>query len=158
MDFLLWVARSLHIFSVAIWLGGLTYQAVVVGLVSKAEKTEFTESTRHMLRRFTPFVWLCLWTVLVTGVGLMLFDPRFLWFQYHDRWAVLLGLKQFVFLLMLFFSFGYARMFSRVDEILSGSQQDPDESPRRYFDRMMQFGRINIALGIVAVLLAAGLH
>jgi uncharacterized membrane protein len=148
MDFLLWSTRSLHIFSVVVWFGGLMYQAVVTIPVVQAND-EVSEISMHLVRRFQPFVWMCVWTMLVTGAVLMLFDPRFVFFQYRDRWSIILGFKQLTFLLMIFFSFGYARMFKRVQE----SQNDR----RSYYQRMVQFGRINVALGIIAILLAAAL-
>lgn len=156
MDFLLWAARSLHIFSIVVWFGGLTYQAVVTFPVARVDGNELNESTRHLLRRFQPFVWMCVWTVLLTGVLLMLFDPRFIFFQYDDIWSILLGLKQVVFVVMIFFSFGYARMFSRVEQTLAVSG-NMDET-LQFYNQMLMFGKINIGLAIIAILLAAGLH
>jgi uncharacterized membrane protein len=150
MDFLLWAVRSVHIFAVVVWLGGLMYQGAVTLPVAKSEGVEVGAQTLHTLRRFMPFVWMCVWTVLVTGVGLMLFSPRFIFGEYRDSWSVLLGLKQLTFVLMAFFSFGYARMLRRCTENVSSADG--------YFQQMVQFGRITVALGISALLLASGLH
>jgi len=151
MDFLIWSARSLHLFAVVVWLGGLLYQAAVTLPVARAEQMELAESSLHLLRRFQPFVWMCVWTILVTGAGLMLFNPGFVLGQYGDRWSVILGVKQVVFLVMVFYSFGYARMLKMVG-ISAGS-----EERQLSYRRMLQFGKINVALGIIAILLAAGL-
>ena len=151
MDFLLWAARSLHLFAVVVWLGGLLYQAAVTLPVARVEQRELAESSLHLLRRFQPFVWMCVWTILVTGVALMLFNPRFVLFHYDDRWSVMLGLKQLTFLIMVFYSFGYARMLRMVD--LSERAEERQMS----YKRMLQFGKFNVALGIIAMLLAAGL-
>ncbi len=135
------------------------YQSVVTLAVARAEGNELAAVTIHSLRRFAPFVWMCVWTVLVTGVALMLFSTRFMFFEFRDLWSVLLALKQVTFLLMVFFSFGYARMFARVDEMMTSERERKaldDVIP--YYRRMVQFGRITIALGIVAVLLAAGMR
>lgn len=157
MDFLLWAARSLHIFGVVVWVGGLMYQAAVAMAVARAEGTEFAPQTIHVVRRFAPFVWMCVWTVLVTGSALMLFSTRFTFFQFNDLWSVLLAMKQVTFLLMMVFSFGYARMFARVDEMMAkGTQPLDDVIP--YHHRMIQFGRINIALGILALMFSAGMR
>ena len=151
MDFLLWAARSLHLFAVVVWLGGLLYQAAVTLPVARVEQRELAESSLHLLRRFQPFVWMCVWTILVTGVALMLFNPRFVLFRYDDRWSVMLGLKQLTFVIMVFYSFGYARMLRMVD--LSERAEERQMS----YKRMLQFGKFNVALGIIAMLLAAGL-
>lgn len=138
-------------FAVVVWLGGLLYQAAVTLPVARAEQMELTESSLHLQRRFQPFVWMCVWTILVTGVGLMLFNPGFVLGHYGDRWSVMLGLKQVVFLIMVFYSFGYARMLKMV-EVSKGSDEQ-----KLYYRRMLQFGKINVGLGIIAILLAAGL-
>jgi uncharacterized membrane protein len=156
MEFLLWATRSLHLFAVVVWLGGLLYQAVVTFPVSTASQTQFAEMIRHQLRRFIPFIWLCVWTILVTGVGLMLFSPRFVWFSYPDGWSILLGTKQVVFVLMAFFSLGYVRMFSRLDSVLSRGG-DPS-TVVVYYERMTQFARMNVGLALIALLLASGMR
>jgi uncharacterized membrane protein len=156
MDFLLWAARTLHLFSVVVWLGGLMYQAAVLLPVAKAEQKELDEFTRHCIRRFQPFVWMCVWTMLVTGVALMLFNPRFVFFRYDDLWSVLLGAKQFVFAAMIFFSFGFARMFRRMDEMQKNKSSE--ESMLPYLHQMVLFGKITIGLAMSALLLAAGMN
>lgn len=156
MDFLLWTAKSLHVFSVVVWFGGLLYQAVVTIPVSRVEGKEFDPLTRHLLRRFQPFVWMCVWTILVTGVVLMLFNPRFVFFRYDDFWSVLLGMKQLVFVLMVFFAIGYARMFSRVEQVLAGAESH--EHAVKFYAQMLMFGKVNVGLAIIALLLASGLN
>ena len=156
MDFLLWTARSLHLFAVVVWFGGLIYQAVVFMPVAGVEGKQSDPVTRHTIRRFQPFVWMCVWTLLVTGIALMLFNPRFIFFRYDDAWSVLLGVKQMVFVVMIFFSFGYARMFSRVDALLNGGGTDAQITP--YVKQLTGFGKMNITLAIIALLAAAGMR
>jgi len=157
MDFLLWAARGLHVFGVVAWLGGLMYQEVVTMLVARAEGTELGSQTIHMLRRFGPFTWMYAWIVLVTGVALMLFSPRFVFLEFGDSWSVLLALKQLVFLLMVFFSFGYARMNNRLHEVIDSGDTSPPGGAIPYYHQIRLFGRINIALGIAALLLAVAM-
>ncbi len=155
MDFLLWTTVSLHLFSVVVWFGGLLYQAVVTFPVAKVEQKELDPFVLHLVKRFQPFVWMCVWTILITGVVLMLFNPRFVFFEYRDRWSVILGLKQLVFGLMVFFSFGYARMF-RVLE--TAARNGKSENIRPYYNQMLLFGKINVGLAIIVLLLAAALN
>ena len=155
MDFLLWAARSLHIFGVVVWFGGLLYQAAVLFPVVTFEGKELSDLHRHFIRRFQPFVWMCVWTVLVTGVALTLFNPRFVFFQFEDRWSVLLGFKQVVFACMVFFSIGHARMFSLIDELMGKGETADHVAP--FFRQMVLFGKLNIGLAIVTLGLAAAL-
>ncbi len=156
MDFLLWSARSLHIFSVVVWIGGLLFQSAVAFPVARSEQKELDPFSIHLLRRFQPFVWMCVWTIFVTGVALMLFNPRFILFHYPDLWSILLALKQLVFGLMVFFSFGYARMFRGVDGMIR--EGGPLENVQPFYSQMLKFGKINVGLAILALLLAAGLN
>jgi uncharacterized membrane protein len=156
MDFLLWVARSLHVFSIVVWFGGLMFQTAVTFPVARVDDREFDSFTMHVARRFQPFVWMCVWTALVTGVALMLFDPRFVFFQFETGWARLLGLKQLVFFAMMFFSFGYARMFARVAEMVQ--RRDPRDDVVPFYRQMLLFGKVNVALAIAALLLAAAMR
>jgi len=134
------------------------YQAVVFFPVAKDEQG--LRKDAQLLRRFVPFVWMCVWTILLTGVALMLFNPRFIFLDYSDRWSIVLGLKQLVFFLMVFFSFGYARMFSSLEKLLidESQSQPPAQVVSSYYDRMLQFSRINVSLGIIAILLTTALR
>jgi len=156
MDFLLWAARSLHIFSAVVWFGGLAYQAAVAVPAARAEGREFDPLTRHLMSGFLPYMWMCVWTLLVTGVALMLFSPKFVFLRFEDWWSVVLAAKQVVFGAIVFFSFGYARMGRRVEQMLSGSE--PGEKVKPFYDQMLFFGKVTIALAIIAVMLTAGLN
>lgn len=154
MDFLLWVCRSLHLFSVIVWLGGTLYQAVILLPARAGDESGLTDDDLARVRSFAPFVWTSIWTVLVTGIAMMLFDPRFVFFQYADRWSVLLGLKQLTFIGMAIFAFGYFRMAAGVNAATKGGLS----ARRTFIARMHQFSRINVALAIVAVLLASAMR
>jgi len=156
MDFLLWATRSLHLFSIIVWIGGLLYQAAVIFPAGKPEEG-LSDGARRNVRRFVPFMWMSVSTTLITGVALMLFSPRFLFFEFNDRWSVILALKQMTFLLMVLFSFGHARMFQRIDEMLTQGVHS-SLSVRPFHERMLRFGRINIALSITAILLTSALR
>ena len=145
------------LFAVVVWLGGLMFQSAVTLAVARVEGTEFTPSTLHALRRFIPFVWMSVWTVLVTGVALMLFSTRFVLFEFHDRWSVLLLLKQTAFLLMVIFSLGFARMFRRLEDVSNRGVEGAIGAAAHY-QRMVQFGKINLALGIASLLMAIGMR
>lgn len=146
----------MHVFSVIVWFGGLMYQAVVLHPVASVEQKMIDTTTLHFIRRFLPFVWMSVWTLCITGIALMLFSPRFVLFQFDDGWSVLLAAKQILFLIMMFFSIGYARMFQRVHELVQKGERDAQVMT--YFDQMIRFGKVNVALAICALLLAVGMN
>ena len=133
------------------------YQAAVTLPITHNSEGTISPVLRNLLRRFLPFIWMCVWTILVTGFGLLLFDPRYVFFRFDSEWAVLLAIKQVLFLTMIFFSFGYSRMFKRLDVALDADSAHQDDA-KRFFFRMNQFGRINVGLAILILLVAAGIR
>lgn len=156
MDFLQWACRALHIFAVVVWLGGLMFQNAVAHPVAEAEGDEARAALRKINIRFLAFVWMSVWTIALTGVLLMLLSPRFIWFEYHDAWSILLGLKQLVFVLMVFYAFGYARMLHYLQGPVSNGGFD--KKAELYQRRLHQYRTIGIFLGILALLLTAGMR
>lgn len=143
MDTLLWACRGLHLFSVVVWCGGIFYQSVVTLPLAKAEGLEGAEETLRHLRRFLPFLWMSAWTMLVTGAAMTLFHP----------WSFVLGLKELVFMLMMGVSFAYGRMVALALRHAEGGEDDRVLA----VIRLQQYHRVIVALGIIAILLAAWL-
>jgi len=156
MDFMLWAVRTMHLFSIVLWLGGLLYQTVILHPLLGTGGIERTPEVLQQLKSFLPFIWMSLATLLVTGVGLMLFSTRFLILEYPDWWSVALGLKQVVFLIISFVSFGSARMLTRAISSFDGSGWS--EQGARFSMRVVHLNRTNVFLGIGAVLLAASMR
>ena len=73
MEFMIWATRSMHVFSAVVWLGGLLYMGGILYPVFRYE--ELTTSLQYVRieRRFTGFVWMCVWTTAITGVLLVTF-------------------------------------------------------------------------------------
>jgi putative copper export protein len=143
----------MHVFGVIVWLGGVLYQAVL----ARSEESHQPGSPAHQgMRMFQPFVWMSVWTILVTGIALMVFNPRFVFLRFDDAWSVVLLAKQVVFVLMVIVAFGQARMLARVDELTAQANRRDDAFA--YYRQMLRLGKANVVLAIVAVLLAAGLR
>jgi uncharacterized membrane protein len=145
----------MHIFSVLVWLGGLLFQSAVLLPVFQSHEERFTSLIREIEKRFTGFMWMSVWTMLVTGILMMLLNQHFFWFRFSDRWSVLLGLKQLIFLLMVLYAFGYTRMLHYLGT--PSSNGGFNEKAVIYRERINLFRRISIALGITAMLLGAAM-
>ena len=155
MDFLLWVCRSMHIFSVIVWLGGLMFQGAVIAPVMQFEGTESKPAMRKINKRFIGFIWMNVWTMLATGILLMMFNPKFIWFHYNDRWSLFLLIKQLIFVLMIFYAVGYARMVQYLDNPASNGGYDSKAT--LYSQRVTQYRLISIFLGITALLFSVAM-
>ncbi len=145
----------MHIFGVVVWLGGLLFESAIAVPIAQAEGEPADSLAKKIHARFVAFVWMSVWTIAVTGIIMMLLNPKFEWFVYQTSWQRLLGFKQLTFILMLFYAFGYARMLSYLQA--PSSQNEKDENTILVRQRLSQFRKINIALGITAMLLAAGM-
>ncbi len=142
-------------FSVVVWLGGLMFQAAVAMPIIHSEGQGAKAAMRKISQRFTGFIWMSLWTLLATGIILMIVEGRLTFFQFHDRWSVLLGLKELIFILMALYAVGYTRMMKYLD--VPSSNGGFDQRAEDYRHRVEQFRNISIALGILGLLCAAAL-
>ena len=120
--------------------------------VVRFENEHVQSAMQKVNKRFIGFVWMSAWTIFITGLILMLLNPRFVWFQYEDQWSILLAAKQIIFILMIFYGFGYARMLSYPVKMVSNEGDKENTELRMH--RLQQFRKMNIFLGIVALLLA----
>ena len=145
----------MHIFGTIVWLGGLMFQSAVATPIAKFENEYVAAAMRKINKRFIAFVWMSVWTMFITGVLMMLLNPNFVWFQFDNRWSVLLAWKQVIFVIMVVYAFGYARMLKYLDT--PSSNGGFNEKAELYKHRIEQFRKINILLGIVAMLLAAAM-
>lgn len=132
------------------------FQSAVAMPIIQFENEHARAAMRKVNQRFIGFIWMSVWTIFITGLLMMLLNPRFVWFHYDDRWSVLLGVKQVIFLLMVFYAFGYARMLKYLDA--PSSNGGFNERAELYRHRVNQFRKISIFLGITALLLAAGMY
>ena len=131
------------------------FQNTIAQPIMQFEGDETKTAMRKVNKRFISFIWMSVWTILITGVIMMLLNPRFVWFQYNDSWSILLACKQVVFVLMVVYAFGHARMLAYLDA--PSSNGGFNDKAELYRHRVNQFRRVSIFLGIVAMLLSAGM-
>jgi uncharacterized membrane protein len=150
VDFVVWASRVMHVSAASVWIGGLVFQNTVMMPVVRHEGGEASGVWVAIGKRFAGFTWMCAWTMLATGAILMLLDPRFVWFNYTTGWSVLLGFKQLIFVLLVFYAFGIARLLSGID--------GADEATEVLIvHRLRQFRTISVLLGLCAVVLAVSM-
>jgi len=146
----------MHLFGMVVWFGGLMFQSAVAGPIVQHEGGIAKTIMSQINKRFVGFIWMSVWTMLVTGVIMMLLNPNFEWLKFQNRWSILLGFKQLIFILMIFYAYGYARMLSYLGS--PSSNGGFNERAELYKHRIEQFRKISIVLGIVALSLAAAME
>jgi len=138
-----------------VWFGGLMFQSAVAAPIVQQEGNIAKTVMSKINKRFVGFIWMSVWTMLVTGVIMMLLNPHFEWLKFQNRWSILLGFKQLIFVLMIFYAYGYARMLEYLGT--PSSNGGFNERAELYKHRLEQFRRINILLGLAALFLAVAM-
>jgi uncharacterized membrane protein len=157
MRFLEWSTLSLHIFSVVVWLGALCYQSAVLFPVTKAEGVANSSLAIHLHRRFLPFIWLCLWSIGITGVLLFVLSS----FKVYEEPAPVLTvstiMKLALFTLIVLISLRVKAVYS-MHRILIEKSERPESTDdvETYRKRIESMTRLNIMFGIMALLIAVG--
>ena len=157
MEFVLWACKSCHLFGIILLLGSYLFQSGILYPVAKVEGEEQGKLILHFEKRFVPFIWLSLWTILLTGILLALLNPKFEWFQFSTTWQILLALKELVFIFIFFFSVGYIRMYRLLEKVVNASEKE-DFAVDVLLEKMKKFRTLNVYLSIVAILLVAGMR
>ena len=153
MDFVLWVCRVMHVISAVVWVGGLIFLNAVMGPVLEHEQQTRNAAFTAVQKRFFGFVWMSLWTMLATGLLLMLVSPQFRWFDFSTPWQKLLAVKELSFLLMAFFSWQAKRVFEQM-ELSVQKTNDAFDGWRLGYVRLV---RRTIVVAFIAFLSAAAM-
>ena len=155
MEFMMWATRSMHVFSAVVWLGGLLYMGGILYPVFRYEDMTTSVQYVRIERRFTGFVWMCVWTTAITGVLLILFSPRFVFGRYRSEWDYLLLVKEFMYVLMVGVAISGTRIIKKMESIIASAPADGTRD-----DLMMQHNKVlrrrrtNLALGIITLLVS----
>ncbi len=155
MEFMIWATRSMHVFSAVVWLGGLLYMGGILYPVFRYE--ELTTSLQYVRieRRFTGFVWMCVWTTAITGVLLVLFSPRFVIGRYRSEWDYLLLGKECLYVLMVGVAVSGTRIVKKMESIVAAAPVDGARDDLMIqHQKMLRRRRTNLAFGIITLLVS----
>jgi len=155
MEFMIWATRSIHAFSVVVWLGGLLYMGGVLYPVFRHERMTVSPLYVQIERRFMGFVWMSIWTTAITGILLMLFSPKFKFGSYHAQWDILLLVKQIIFAAMVIVAISSGKIVRKMESILAMTPNSSLENRISFHhDRILVRRRLNIVFGLVALLIS----
>lgn len=153
MDFVLWACRVMHVVSAVVWIGGLIFLNAVLNPVLQHQGLITSQVSVAVSKRFLPFLWSSLWSLVVTGLLLMLLSPRFIWFDLSTEWSQLLAVKQLLFLLLAGVSWQAAKVVAKL-ELAVGEGGEEAEGWSLALQKLV---RRSIVLGLLSILSAAGM-
>jgi uncharacterized membrane protein len=159
MIFLEWAAVSLHIFSVIVWLGALCYQSAVLFPVMNAEGMSNSGLAGHLYRRFIPFIWLCLWSIGITGVIIVAHTTLKVYDQDSMVPVFPLIAKIVLFIAIIVISLRTRSAYYLHRKIIEKENDTSmNQEVEMYRRQIASLTRVNILFGITAVLVAVGMN
>ena len=158
LDFFLVCCRTLHVFSAAMWIGGLGFLGGVAGPVFKHFGAKGDELSLPIERRFIGFVWTSAWGVGLSGLLLMLLSDRFVWLDFSTPWRQLLIVKQVLFLGMVAASLAISATLKEQLNPRAPSVGEELSDHDRLVWRKALLSRLNLICGITAMIIAAMMH
>jgi len=153
MDFVLWACRVMHAVSAVVWIGGLVFMNAVLNPILQHQGLTTSQVSIAVSRRFLPFVWSSLWSLVITGLLLMLLNPRFIWFDFSSDWSKLLAMKQLLFLLLAGVSWQAAKVVTKLEKAVREGSEDAEG----WSMALQKLVRRSILFGLLSILCAAGM-
>lgn len=143
------------------WVGGLTFQALLLPSVTRSlEPLARARLYETLTRRFQPIAWLSLAILIFTGLSQMAAHPSYAGFlEINGRWAQAILAKHLAFGVMVVAA-GYQtwsvqpRLARQMLIQAAGAGAADDEIPR-ILTRIDRLTRLNTALALVVLALTA---
>lgn len=139
-----------------VWIGGLFYQAVILGpSISKLlTPNQLADLLRALRTKFQPLAWLSLAVLVATGLTQMTGNPNYAGFLViEDRWAVAMIAKHSTIALM--FAVAIYQTWFLHPELERAAFRQAAGQIGNLADRQLLIQRINIGLSLVVLALTA---
>jgi putative copper export protein len=130
ITYIYWAALYMHLFSAVAWLGGILFLTGVSRPIVEYYGTEAINLSQRIKIRFLGFTWMLLWTVLVTGIIILLWSTRFIFFDFSTLWRVLAHIKIILFLVLASLSLTLRTSYKEMENARSEKEINEDLSPR----------------------------
>ena len=143
-------ALSLHVIAAVIWIGGLFFSYVLLRpALSDVDQAQRLAIWADVLRRFFPWVWMCIFVLLLTGFYLIFLLGGFTRIGLYV-W-IMLGVAL---VMILVFKFVYVAPFKH---LCRGVEEEKWEVAAYALGTIRKLVAFNLALGIVTIVVATAL-
>ncbi|MEP7234186.1 MAG: hypothetical protein ABI778_02710 [Ignavibacteriota bacterium] len=130
ITYIYWAALYMHLFCAVAWLGGILFITGVTRPIFEYFGAESYDISQRIKVRFLGFSWMLLWSVLVTGVIVLLWSTKFIFFDFASLWLVLAHLKIVLFLILTALSLMLRTTYREIATARSDKEGAEDLSPR----------------------------
>lgn len=130
ITYIYWAALYMHLFGAVAWLGGILFLTGVSRPIVEYYGSDAVELLQRIKVRFLGFTWMLLWTVFVTGIIILLWSTRFIFFDFSTLWRVLAHVKILLFIVLAGLSLMLRTSYKELESSRSEKEGSEDISPR----------------------------
>jgi uncharacterized membrane protein len=130
ITYIYWAALYMHLFSAVAWLGGVLFLTGVARPIFEYYGPTAYDIQQQLKERFLGFSWMLAITTAVTGLIIILWSTRFLFFNFSTLWLILAHLKILGFLILAVLTFMLRSSYREIHLAREEKVGDEDLSPR----------------------------
>ncbi len=130
ITYIYWAALYTHLFGAVAWLGGILFLTGVTRPIFEYYGADAYELQQRIKVRFLGFTWMMLWTVFVTGIIVLLWSTRFIFFDFSTLWLILAHIKILLFFILAGLSLMLRSSYKEIENARSEKEGSEDLSPR----------------------------
>lgn len=130
ITYIYWAALYTHLFGAVAWLGGILFLTGVTRPIFEYYGADAYELQQRIKVRFLGFTWMMLWTVFVTGIIVLLWSTRFIFFDFSTLWLILAHVKILLFFILAGLSLMLRSSYKEIENARSEKEGSEDLSPR----------------------------
>lgn len=130
ITYIYWAALYLHLFSTVAWLGGILFLTGVARPIFEFFKESSADIALRIKVRFLGFTWMLVWTTLITGLVILLWSTRFIFFDLSNLWSALMHLKILFFFILTTLALMLRRSYAELDAARSELAEGEDLAPK----------------------------
>ena len=156
ITYIYWAALYTHLFGAVAWLGGILFLTGVTRPIFEYYGADAYELQQRIKVRFLGFTWMMLWTVVVTGVIVLLWSTRFIFFDFSTLWLALAHVKILLFLILAALSLMLRASYKELENARSEKEGSEDLSPREIILwRIRMVEQFEVWMAIVILLIVS---
>ena len=130
ITYIYWASLYTHLFGTVAWLGGILFLTGVTRPIFEYFGADAFDISHRIKVRFLGFTWMLLWTVVVTGVIVLLWSTRFIFFDFSSLWLVLAHVKIVLFFILAGLSLMLRSSYKEIESARFEKEGEEDLSPR----------------------------
>ncbi len=130
ITYVYWASLYMHLFSAVGWLGGILFLTGVARPIFEFYGPEQYALQQQLKERFLGFSWMLGITTAVTGIILVMWSTRFLFFNFSSLWLILVHIKILGFLILTGATFMLRSSYKELHSARAEKIGTEDLSPR----------------------------